>query len=206
MRKVLTGSAQERLFFIYLGHIAKLSGVVTRKHLRQLEEEMRSRRLASLTVDWVAEAFATGKTIQTAMLQEQLRKVTSTGTKEAWLIAGWRMVYCDEERHSSSTSFIQQQAMVWKVDRLRAGQLQSLALIQHQKKRNNLSRRHSALAVLGLEYSAQRAEIKRAYRRLSSQLHPDKLVALRVDSARIQQATEQLIQVQEAYRYLIGSR
>lgn len=54
-------------------------------------------------------------------------------------------------------------------------------------------------AVLGLSNSASNDEVKRAYRRLMSQHHPDKLVAKGLPSELIQLANEKTHQIRTAY-------
>ncbi|RQW77088.1 MAG: molecular chaperone DjlA, partial [Methylococcus sp.] len=56
-----------------------------------------------------------------------------------------------------------------------------------------------AYAALGLTPSATDSEIKRAYRKLISQHHPDKLAAKGVSADRMKQATEQTQKIQKAY-------
>ncbi|MNO83798.1 DnaJ-like protein DjlA [compost metagenome] len=54
-----------------------------------------------------------------------------------------------------------------------------------------------ALRVLGVTAASEPAEIKRAYRRLLSQHHPDKLVG--ASASRIAAATERTREIQAAY-------
>jgi DnaJ like chaperone protein len=56
-----------------------------------------------------------------------------------------------------------------------------------------------AYATLGQAASATDEEIKRAYRRLISQHHPDKLAAKGVSKERMRKATEQTQKIQKAY-------
>jgi DnaJ like chaperone protein len=63
-----------------------------------------------------------------------------------------------------------------------------------------------AYATLGLAPSATDADIKRAYRRLISRHHPDKLAAQGVSEARMQKATEQAQKIQQAYDALCKTR
>lgn len=56
-----------------------------------------------------------------------------------------------------------------------------------------------AYEVLGLQKGASQAEVKRAYRRLMSKNHPDKLVAKGLPESMIKVATEKTQQIQKAY-------
>lgn len=68
-----------------------------------------------------------------------------------------------------------------------------------------LATRREALAELGLSEGADAREIALAYRRLASQLHPDKLSAQGVDADQIKVAQERLLKVRKAYERLSES-
>jgi DnaJ like chaperone protein len=63
-----------------------------------------------------------------------------------------------------------------------------------------------AYAILGVTQSATDAEVKKAYRRLMSQHHPDKLVAKGLPEEMIQDATDKTRQIKEAYEKVKQSR
>ncbi len=64
----------------------------------------------------------------------------------------------------------------------------------------------NAYAVLGLRPSASAAEIKRAYRRLIGQHHPDRLVANGLPEEMVRVATEKTQQIRKAYELIAESR
>ncbi|MGR9107337.1 MAG: co-chaperone DjlA [Gammaproteobacteria bacterium] len=63
-----------------------------------------------------------------------------------------------------------------------------------------------AYAVLGLQPSASDAEIKKAYRRLLSQHHPDKLVSKGLPEEMIKLATEKTRKIRKAYELIREKR
>jgi len=63
-----------------------------------------------------------------------------------------------------------------------------------------------AYAALGVEPTASAAELKRAYRRLMSEHHPDKLIAKGVPEDMIKLATERSQEIQNAYEAIRRAR
>ena len=68
------------------------------------------------------------------------------------------------------------------------------------------SRLKDAYEILGVEKSASDAEIKKAYRRLMNQHHPDKLVAKGLPEEMMKIATEKTQEIKEAYEHIKQSR
>lgn len=58
---------------------------------------------------------------------------------------------------------------------------------------------HTARELLGVEPGASKSDVKRAYRRLMSQHHPDKLIAKGLPEEMLKLATEKTQQIQKAY-------
>ena len=63
-----------------------------------------------------------------------------------------------------------------------------------------------AYAILGVSREVSDAELKKTYRRLMSQHHPDKLVAKGLPEEMIQDATEKTQQIKSAYEIIRESR
>ena len=63
-----------------------------------------------------------------------------------------------------------------------------------------------AYSVLGISASANDAEVKKAYRRLMSQHHPDKLMAKGLPPEMIKIATQKTQQIKKAYDQVCESR
>ena len=63
-----------------------------------------------------------------------------------------------------------------------------------------------AYQVLGIEKTASDAEVKKAYRRMMSQHHPDKLIAKGLPEEMIKLATEKTQQIKAAYEQITASR
>jgi len=68
------------------------------------------------------------------------------------------------------------------------------------------TRLQEAYDILGVEKSASDAEIKKAYRRLMNQHHPDKLVAKGLPEEMMKIATEKTQEIKQAYEHIKQSR
>lgn len=64
----------------------------------------------------------------------------------------------------------------------------------------------AAYKALGVEASVSDAELKRAYRKLMSQYHPDKLIAQGVPEDMVRLGTEKAQEIQAAYDLIVNSR
>lgn len=64
----------------------------------------------------------------------------------------------------------------------------------------------SAYATLGLSPEASNLEVKRAYRKLMSQNHPDKLAAKGLSVLEIREANEKTQKIRAAYESIIAAR
>ncbi len=73
----------------------------------------------------------------------------------------------------------------------------------HARRKSTLS---DAYAVLGIKASATDDEVKRAYRRLISQNHPDKLVAKGLPEEMMKMATEKTQKIRKAYEQIQRAR
>lgn len=77
---------------------------------------------------------------------------------------------------------------------------------QNQQPGNSAKNIENAYAVLGIDDSATDAEVKKAYRRLMSQNHPDKLVAKGLPEEMMVLAKEKTQKIRKAYESIRESR
>jgi len=77
---------------------------------------------------------------------------------------------------------------------------------QRQAARSPRNALEDAYAVLGIKASASEAEVKKAYRRLISQHHPDKLVAKGLPEEMMTLAKEKTQQIRKAYETIRAAR
>ncbi|OAI01666.1 co-chaperone DjlA [Methylomonas methanica] len=77
---------------------------------------------------------------------------------------------------------------------------------QFQTAKAGLSKLEDAYAVLGIAATADDADVKKAYRRLMSQHHPDKLVAKGLPEEMMQMAKQKTQQIRKAYETIREAR
>ncbi|MDH5391727.1 MAG: co-chaperone DjlA [Gammaproteobacteria bacterium] len=75
-----------------------------------------------------------------------------------------------------------------------------------QQGHSPVNRLQEAYDILGVEKAASDAEIKKAYRRLMNQHHPDKLVAKGLPEEMMKIATEKTQEIKQAYEHIKESR
>jgi DnaJ like chaperone protein len=75
-----------------------------------------------------------------------------------------------------------------------------------QSARSSASELQAAYKAIGVTEAMTDAEIKRAYRKLMSQHHPDKLIAKGVPEDMMKIATEKAQEIQAAYELIKDSR
>lgn len=75
-----------------------------------------------------------------------------------------------------------------------------------QPRRSPKSELGSAYGVLGISENATNQEVKKAYRQLMSQHHPDKLLAKGLPESMIKVATEKTQRIQKAYEAICAAR
>ncbi len=107
------------------------------------------------------------------------------------------LVYTSERLGIDRTLFARLNTMHQAEDRFRE-YLRRHYYEQFQKMRNT-SQALDAYKVLGIESDASDAEVKRAYRKLISEHHPDKLIAQGLPEGMIKVATEKTQEIKAAY-------
>lgn len=195
----------ERVLFLCLGRIAKAHGRVTDEHLQLARELMRQYRLDEVQRRQAMDDFNRGK-LPASRVERQLQRLCrQQPQRNAELLdCCWRMALV----HERPSAAAQQLLDAW-------AQMAGLGKAEQQRLRQRHQRRQpagapaatggglrQAAAVLGIELNAEPAQIKRAYRRLLSRHHPDKLMAGGASEAELAAAGEQVHRIQQAYEKL----
>lgn len=190
----------DQLLFVLLGRVAKRDGVVTEGHIRQARHEMAQLRLDQNAQRAAIASFGRGKGGQDNVRIPLQRLARQANTAEGILRACWRMAWADGKVGGGERNLILQWG-AW----LEWTPQQTLALAADYEPRRSRAPANSggdypdALRLLGVVASAEPEQIKRAYRRLLSKHHPDKLEGSGATPAQVRAATERTRDLHNAY-------
>ncbi|HGM5853403.1 TPA: DnaJ domain-containing protein [Pseudomonas aeruginosa] len=187
---------EDDLLFQLLGYLAKSGGRVEEMHIRQAREEMALRKLDRRAQRRAIASFGKGKA-GIAHLQAEVARLKGEHA-EAVLLACWRMAWAGGVLSQSARQLVLQWGrwLGWSAERT-----ERLSARVMPKRTRAVARDsyREALLLLGVEAGSEPALIKRAYRKLISQHHPDKLAGAGASVERVRAATEKTRELQAAY-------
>ena len=220
-RAALGEDADERLHtafftatFSVMGHLAKADGQVSQDEIRLASQVMDRLSLSPHLRELARHLFAKGKDADFP-LDEVLRQLASE-TRSRNLLRMFVEIqvfaaYADGQMHHAERRILERICAHLGFSASELKQVEALvqAEIEHDFSgpRNTQSGSLAdAYALLGLAANADDAEVKRAYRRLMSQHHPDKLVSKGLPEEMMKLATAKAQQIKGAYERVKESR
>lgn len=197
--------------FATMGHIAKATGVVSPAHIRQARHFMQQLGLSEAQQQEAQAAFRDGKASNfplMAQLQEFYQFYRRQGDVLQYFIEiQLGIANADGPMSTEQQLLLQQVAQQLAVSRLQLEQL--LAAYRAQQRFNQRDNKrpaanaiNDAYKVLGVSPDCNEKELKRAYRKLMAQHHPDKLMAKGVPAAMLDVAKRRTQEIQAAYELL----
>ncbi len=205
--------------FSVLGHIAKSDGHVSREEIALAERVMQQMRLSKEQRTAAIALFNQGKQ-PSFDLDQALRefreniggKITLT---QMFIEIQLQAVYADGKKSNSEEQILQKICQSLGYPEVLLAQLESM-LFASQRSRQSYQTDGSyassstaledAYKIIGVSETASNAEVKKAYRKLMSQNHPDKLIAKGLPEEMIEIATNKTQEIQKAYDLIEKSR
>ena len=196
--------------FSVMGHIAKADGRVTRDEIEAASNIMSQMQLSTGQRDAAKKLFNEGKRadfpldeVLTEFLRECHRR---RNLVQMFIEIQLATAMADGVLHANERDLITRIGQTLGFSQHDIEHLVGLATGSahaHQPRGMSLD---DAYAMLDVERSASDAEVKKAYRRLMSQHHPDKLVSKGLPEEMIKLATEKTQEIRKAYELIRESR
>ena len=205
--------------FAIMGHIAKSDGKVSQAEINLAKKVMDEMALSAEMRDAAIKLFQQGKAKDFA-LDEVLQQFRHECNRRVHLIRMFLEIQIQAALADGTIANEEEQLLRhicemlgvsrFEFERLKI-QIQAQQRFYSQGSRQQQSRTgtsslQDAYAVLGINASASDAEVKKAYRRLMSQNHPDKLVAKGLPEEMMTLAKEKTQKIRKAYEVIQKSR
>ena len=202
--------------FSVMGHIAKADGHVSPQEIQMAEQVIVQMKLNSEQRSVAIGLFNQGKQAEFNLdqvldqfKQECRRKVTLI---QMFMQIQLQAAYADGNKDPEEEKILQHicKRLGYPVSMLK--QLEAMLFAQQRQYGENSKmppqqeQIDNAYSVLGVTDGANEAEVKKAYRRLMSQHHPDKLIAKGLPDEMIEIATAKSKEIQKAYELIKQSR
>jgi DnaJ like chaperone protein len=203
--------------FSLLGHLAKSDGRISKAEINQAEALMAHMGLTAQHRREAIELFQGGAQPDFSLDQTMQAFVAICGRRKNlkrsllnYLIA---LALADGELHIAERQALQKIAAYLGFSEALFSRLLEMIMAQAQFKGsggtsapNSASQLQAAYKALGVSDSQTDAEIKKAYRKLLSENHPDKLIGQGMPADMVKLATERTQEIRKAYETIVASR
>ncbi len=204
-----------RTAFSVMGHVAKSDGRVSEQEIAAARRIFRQFNLGEADTRAAMECFTLGKDsgFDAAAAIEELQRVCRGrgDLLRMFLEIQMRAALMGDGMHGATRAILTRVAQGLRISAIEFAHLETV--LRHQgygTADGHGPAGHDALAeayeILDLPKTASDAEVKRAYRRLMSQNHPDKLVARGLPESMLDVAKQKTQAIQAAYERIRESR
>lgn len=199
--------------FSVMGHLAKADGRVSNDEIAMARHVMAQMQLNAAQSKLAIDLFNQGKQAD-FQLDEALQQFKTECHRSHNLIHMFLEIListaiADGEVDQSEHEMLVHISAVMGVSAGAFEQLLRMVGAQQayqQQGHSPVNRLQEAYDILGVEKSASDAEVKKAYRRLMNEHHPDKLVAKGLPEEMMKLATEKTQEIKQAYEHVKESR
>lgn len=195
--------------FSVMGHIAKADGRVTRAEIAAAEAIMARMQLNAQQREAAIELFNAGKQddfpLHEVLAQFRQECHGRRNLLQMFLEIQINTAMADRHLHASERRILHTIGAELGFDRAGIERLFSF-VGAGQAAESGTASLANAYRVLGVNRDASDTEVKRAYRRLMNQHHPDKLVAKGLPEEMMKMATEKTQEIKSAYEQIRQSR
>ncbi len=199
--------------FTVMGHMAKADGLVTREEIAVAESVMRQMRLDARQQQLAQALFAQGKQ-DGFPLDDALQQLRTTSHRSRHLLQMFLEILVATALADGSLHAAERRVLLHCAGTLGFSQQEFDFLLRRQQASSHMhsgqpsaaSKLSDAYKLLGVSKDAGDDEIKKAYRRLMNQHHPDKLVAKGLPQEMMDIATKKTMEIKEAYELIRNSR
>ena len=210
-----------RATFQVMGHVAKSDGRVSEEEIRAARTMMSQLRLGEADVRAAIELFTEGKEREFPLLEvlAQLRGLLGDriDLRRMFIQIQLQATLWSGGMHQAARAVLLRVCGVLDISEFEFAQMEALLRMQqsgaysagggtYSKARPQRDMLADAYSVLGVQSGASDAEVTKAYRRLMSQNHPDKLAAKGLPESMKTVAEEKTRQIRAAYEAIREAR
>lgn len=205
--------------FSVMGHLAKADGRVSADEIAMARAMMQQMSLNEQQTQLAIELFNQGKQSDfdlPGVIAQFKRECHHRRTLvQMFIEILLHAAYADGEVHPNERKVLERVTLKLGFSPLQFQQLEAMVVAQHGFHQHQQGYGHTAPSknmlreayqALGVKESATDAEVKKAYRRLMNQHHPDKLTAKGMPEEMIKLATEKTQEIKAAYDVIKKSR